>query len=205
MKVLVNHWRILSYCCFTPLYLLVSITLTVVITYSGCLFGLHVGRINWGTFGVALTSRCSGYSRSSMLLSLSISDSTYATQLSSLSFELSNSSFQLSQSSVSEMLSGSPSSSLLTGWRLIPLIWQAFDIWVCPLGRFFADTAGGKGDLSDNWNAAAPSFWESDQDAVMISCMSEMYPTAVIYMWWVWDSFWVASRFWLPCHISKKL
>jgi len=31
-----------------------------------------------------------------------------------------------------------------------------------------------------------------------------MYPTAVICLFWVRDSYWVASRFWLPCHISKK-
>ena len=47
-------------------------------------------------------------------------------------------------------------------------------------GRSFADKAGGKGDLSDSLNAAAPSCWESDQDALMISSVSEMYPTAVI-------------------------
>jgi len=32
-----------------------------------------------------------------------------------------------------------------------------------------------------------------------------MYPTAVICIFWLWDSFCVARRFWLPCHISKTL
>jgi len=33
-----------------------------------------------------------------------------------------------------------------------------FNISVLLPGRFFADKAGGKGDLSDNLNAATPSF-----------------------------------------------
>ena len=39
----------------------------------------------------------------------------------------------------------------------------------------------------------------------MISSVSEMYPTAVIYLFWACDFFVVAHRFWLPCHISKML
>jgi hypothetical protein len=38
-----------------------------------------------------------------------------------------------------------------------------------------------------------------------ISSMSEMYPTAVTYLFWVRDSFCTVHSFWLPCHISKKL
>jgi len=139
-----------------------------------------------------------------MPLLCSISDSSSATQSSSLVSGLSKSPFQLSQSSVSEMLSGAQSSSPSTGWWLILRIRRTFMIWVLPPGRAFADKAGGKGDLSDNLNAAAPSCWKSDQDALTISSVSEIYPMAVICLFWARDSFWVARRFWLPCHISKK-
>jgi len=165
----VKDWRILWYFFFTPLLLLVSIVLTITNTFSGCLFDFRIGPINPGTFGVALTSCCSGDSGSSMLLTWSISDSTSAVQSSSVSFGLSKSPFQLSQSSVSEMLSGALSSSLSTGWRLILLIRRTFKMWVRPAGRSFAYKGGGKGDLSDNLNAAAPSCWKSDQDALTIS------------------------------------
>jgi len=106
IKKLVKHWRILSYFLFTPLFLLVSISLTVINSFTSCLFDFRVGWINLGTFRTALTSCYSGYSGSSMLVSYSISDSTSAAQSSSLSFGLSKSPFQLSQSSLSEMLSG---------------------------------------------------------------------------------------------------
>jgi len=155
----VNHWCILSYFFFTPVFLLVSIALTVTNTFSACLFDFRVSRINPGTFGAVLTSRCSW---SSMLLSWSISDSKSATQSSSLSFGLSKSPFQLSQLSVSEMLSGALSLSLSTGWWLILQIRRTFTSWVRPPGRSFADKGGGKGVLSDNLNAAAPSCWKSD-------------------------------------------
>jgi hypothetical protein len=36
--------------------------LTITNTCSACLFDYHVGRINPGTFGTALTSGCSGHS-----------------------------------------------------------------------------------------------------------------------------------------------
>jgi len=68
---------------------------------------------------------------------------------------------------------------------------------------FFAEKAGGKGDLPDNLNAAAPLYWKFGQHAFMISSVSQIYPTAVIWMFWAQDSFCVARRFWLPCHISK--
>ena len=153
-----KHWCILSYIFFTPIFLLVSIALTVTNTFSACLIDFRVGRINPETFGAALTSDCSGHSESSMLLSYCTSDSTSATQSSSLSFGLSKSPFQLSQSLVSGMLSGALSSSLLTGWQLILRIRWRFNIWVRSPGRSFADKACGKGDLSVNLNAAAPSF-----------------------------------------------
>jgi len=103
------------------------------------------------------------------------------------------------------MLSGVLSSSLSTGRQLIILIRRTFNIWVHPPGRSFTDKGGGKGDLSDNSNAAAPSCSMSDHDALTISSVSKMYPIAVICLFWVRDSFWVACRFWLPSHIFKML
>jgi hypothetical protein len=87
------------------------------------------------------------------------SDSTCTAQSSSQSFRLSKSPFQFSQASVSEMLSGTLSSSLSTGWQLILWAQQIFNIWVRHPGRSFAEKCGGKGDLSDNLNAAATSCW----------------------------------------------
>jgi len=170
---------------------------------SACLFAFRVGRINPVTFGSALISRCIGHSGSSIGWSCSYQIQRPRVQSSSLSFGLSNSPFQWSQSSASKMLSGALSSSLPTGWQLIVRIRRIFNTWVHPPWRSFADKAGGKGDLSDNLNAAAPSCWKSDHNAFTISSVSEMYPTAVICMFWAWDSIWVARRFWLPCHISK--
>jgi len=146
---------------------------------------------------------CSGHSGSSMLFSCSISDSTSAAQSSWLLLGLSQSPFQLSQSSMSEMHSGALSSWLSTGWQLILRIRRIFNIWVRPPGRSFADKGGGKGDLSDDVNAAAPSCWKSDLGAMKISSVSEIYPTAVIGLFWTQDFFGVARRFWLPCHSSK--
>ena len=199
-----KHWRVLFYCCFTPLFLLVSISLTVIKTDSTFLFDFRVGQINLGRFGAALTSHCSVQSRSSLLLSCSISHLTSALQSSSLSFGLSKCPFQWSQSSVSEMFSGALSSSHLTRWQLIFQIGRAFNVWFHPPGRSFADKGGGNGDLSDNLKAALPSCWESDQDALTISSVSELDPTAVICMFWVRDSFWLAPRISMSCHISKE-
>jgi len=102
------------------------------------------------------------------------------------------------------MLSGVLSSSHSTGSRLFLRIRLTCNVWVPPPARSFADKGGGKGDLSNNINAAAPSCWKSDQGALKISSVSEMYPTAVICLFWTRDFFWVARRFWLPRHISKK-
>jgi len=63
---------------------------------------------------------------------------------------------------------------------------------------------GGTGDLSDNLNAAIPSSWEIHQNTLTISSVSEIYSTAVISIFWAWHSFFIALRFWLPCHISKS-
>jgi len=202
---MVKQCPILYFFFYAPIFLLVPIALTVITTLSTCLFDFHVGRINRGIFGVVLTSRWSGRSGSSMLLSCCILDSISAAQSSSLPFWWSMSPFQLSQSSVSEMLSGALSLSRSTGWRLILPILRAFNTWVRSPGRSFADKGGGKGDLSDNLNAAAPSCWKSDHNALTISCVSIMYPTAVNCLFWARDFFWVAHMFWLPCHISNKL
>jgi len=203
--MLVKHWYILFYFFVTPLFLLVSVALIVTNAISACLFHFRVGRINPGIYGMALISRCSWHSRSSMLVSCSVSDSMSTTQSSSLWFGLSKSPIKWSQSSVSEMLWVTLSSPILTRWRLILRIQQTFNIWDRPPERSFADKAGGEGDLSDNVSAAAPLWWKSDHDALPMSSVSEMYPMAVICFCWTQDSFWVACRFWLPCHISKTL
>jgi len=203
-KKLVNHWRIPSYFSFPLVFLRVSTPLTVTNTVSACLFDFRVGRTNLSRLGASLPSCCSGHSGSSMPVFGSISDSSSAAQSSSLSFELSKSPFQFGQSLVSEMFSGTLFLSLSNGWRLILRIWQTFKIWVRPAERSFADKAGGKGDLSDNLDAAAPSGWKSDEDALTISSVSEIYPTAVTCLFCARDSFCTARRFWLPCHISKK-
>jgi len=201
---LVKHRCMLSYFFFTPLFLLILPALTITNTFWACLFDFRVGQINPGTFGTALTSCCSGQSGSSMLLSCSISDSTSATRLSSLSFGLSKSPFRLCQYSESEMLADALPSSHLTGWWLILQMRRKFNISVRPPGRFSADKGGGKGDPSDNLNAAPPACWKSDHDALTISCVSEIYRKAVICFFWVQNSFLVAHRFWLPSHMSKK-
>jgi len=88
-------------------------------------------------------------------------------------------------------------------WRLILLIWRTFYISVRSSGRSIADKAGGKDDIHDDLNAAPPSCWKSDEDALMVSSVSEMIPTAVICFICVRDSFCVACRLSLPCHISN--
>jgi len=62
-----------------------------------------------------------------------------------------------------------------------------------------------KGNLSDNLNAATLLSCNSDQDALTISFVYQMYPLAVICLFHTRDFFSVARRFSLPCHISKKL
>jgi len=41
--------------------------------------------------------------------------------------------------------------------------------------------------------------------ALTISSVTDMYPTAVIFVIWARDSFCVVHRFQLPCHMSKML
>jgi len=194
----------MSYFVLFPLLLLVSVALTVTSPFSACLIDLCVAWINPGTLSAVLTTRCAGLSEVLIPLPSCVLDSSSALQSSSLSLGSSKSPFQLNQFSVSEMLSGALSSSLSAGWWLILVIRRTFNTWVRPPGRSFPDKAGGKGDLSDNWNTAAPSCWKSDQDALMSSTVSEMYPTAVICLFWAQHSFCIARRFWLCCHSSKK-
>jgi len=202
--MLVNHWHILSYFFFTCLFLLICITLTVSNTISAWVFDFRIGRSNPGTFGAALTSCSSGHSWSSMPFLYYTLDSSSAAQLSLLSFGWSKSRFQFTQCSVTAICSCVLSSSLSTGWKFILRIVRTFKIRVLPPGRYLAEKAGGKGDLSDNLNAATTSCWKSDQEALTSSSMSEMYLMPVICLFWVWVSHCVAHRFWLPCHISKK-
>jgi len=89
------------------------------------------------------------------------------------------------------------------GWRSNLLIGQTFHTCIRPPERSFVDKAGGNDDLSDKLNAAAPSCWKLHQDTLLISSVLEMYPTAVIGMFWVRDSSSEACKFWLPRHISK--
>jgi hypothetical protein len=56
-----------------------------------------------------------------------------------------------------------------------------FNTSVLPPGRSFADKAGGKSDVSDNLNTVAPSCCKFDQDAMLISSESQMYPAAGIF------------------------
>jgi len=200
-----TYWPTLSYFFLFPLFLLVSIAVTFINTVSACYIVHHVGRINLGTFGAALTCRCSGLPGASMPLSSSIWDSMLASRLSSLAFRISASPFKLSQFTKSEMLSDELCPPLPGGCWSILLIRRTFNTSVRPPGRSFADNACGNGDLSDNVNAAIPPCWKFDQVALMIFSVSEIYPMAVICFVWAKDSFGVAGRYWLPCHISKKM
>jgi len=127
-----------------------------------------------------------------------------AAQSSSFSFGLSKSAFQLSQCSVSEMLSGVLSSSLSTGWWLIHRILRTFHIRVWPPGRSFADKACGKEDLSDKFKCSHTIMWKE-----WPGCFDDIFRVRNLsycgnLLGWVGDSIWVARRFWLPGHISKK-
>jgi len=83
-----HHWPMLSCFFWFPLFLLISIGLTVTINISAFFFNLGDSRINPGTFGVAHPSCCGGVSGSLMTLSCSKSDSSSASQSGSLTFGL---------------------------------------------------------------------------------------------------------------------
>jgi len=174
MNLVIIYWRILSYFVLIPLFILISIILTIINAFSTCFFDRGVGQINAGTLGVAHTFRCSVVSESPLLLSSCISDSLSASQSSSLLFKLSRSPFQLSQFAVCEMLSGELSTSLSAGWQSTWFIQQTFNTSVRLPVQSFADKAVGTGDYSDNLNAAAPLCSKCDQDAMTISSVSEM-------------------------------
>ena len=136
------------------LFLYVSVALTVINTFWSILFVLHIGRINPGTYGVALTTCFTGLSEFSTTLPCSTWDSSLDSRSCLQSCGLSTSQFQISQFMVSEMLSGSLFPSQFAGWRSILQIRWTFNTWVSPPGRFFADKASGKRNLSNNLNAA---------------------------------------------------
>jgi len=198
------YWPNQSYIFLFPLFLHVPIALTVINPFSAFFIDLCVGWINPGTFGAALTTQCYALSEALMRLAGSRSGSSSAVQSSTRWFGLSKPLFQLSKFLESEMVWGALFWTLSSGWWLILLIQCTFDTWVHPPGWSFVDRAGQNGDLSDNLNAAAPSCWKFDQEALMIPSVSEMYPLAVICVFWARDSFCVAHRFWLLCHIPKK-
>jgi hypothetical protein len=58
-----------------------------------------------------------------------------------------------------------------------------------PLGWFIAGKAGGKGDLLNNLNPAAPSFSMFDKNALTISSVAALYPTDVLCQLAVQDLF----------------
>jgi len=103
-----------------------------------------------------------------------------------------------------QRLSAIQSSSLLAEWQSILLIQQTFNTRVSPAGRSFADNVIGRSEFSDDVNTAAPSFWMFHLDASTFSSAFEIYPTAVIWMFWAQDYFCVACRFWLCWFISTK-
>jgi hypothetical protein len=77
--------------------------------------------------------------------------------------------------------------------------------WVYPPWRLCADTAGSQGSLSNNVNSAAPSCQKTDQDALNVSSVFEMYSATVMCLLWEQDFFWVTCGLWLPCHLSEQL
>jgi len=59
--------------------------------------------------------------------------------------------------------------------------------------------------MSNSSNAVTPLCWRFYQDTLTISSVSEMYPTAVIWIFWACDFCCVARRCRVPYHISKML
>jgi len=56
------------------------------------------------------------------------------------------------------------------GWMAIILfIWRTFNSRVYPLRKSFVDKAGGKCNLSDNWDAVVPLCWRYDNDTLVSS------------------------------------
>ena len=147
IMMLVKHGCFLPTLLLISLFLLVSTAFIVANIIAECLFDIFVGWINPGTFCAAFTYHCSGLPGSSITLFCPLSDSMSAVQFSLLSIGLSQLPFQWNQSLVSQMVSGTQSSSLSTGWRWILLIWLTVNIWVLPSRRSFTDQGGGKGNF----------------------------------------------------------
>jgi hypothetical protein len=184
--------------------LLIINVLTITNTLSAVYFDLQLNRINLETVGTMATFCCAEDSESLTPLFSSISDSLSAPQSSSLLFWLFKFPFQSSQLLVSEMLSSTLSWSLLTRrWSSCVIQW-ILNTWVRTPGRSSVDNTDGTSDLSDNWNAATPSWWKFDQVILTISSWSEMYPTAVISLFPVRVSVCIACRVGLPYQISNK-
>ena len=85
-NLVITYWLILSYIGWFPVFLLVSIAVTIINPFRGYCIDLHVGRINPGTFRAERTTWGSGLSGASMPLSRSISDSLSASQSSLFMF-----------------------------------------------------------------------------------------------------------------------
>jgi len=198
-----TYGPLLSYFFLYRLFLLISILLTIIIPFAVFFWDVHVSWINLGTFGGAHKSWGDGLFRSKMPGSSSTSDLSSTTQSFWLNLGLSTSAVQSSQLLVSQMLSGAQCSSLSAGSRTIVLGRWTFNTWIHPLPRSIGNRALGNGDLSNNLNAAIPSRWMVDQDALSITSEFELYHTAVISLFWAVESFCLSLKFWLPCHISK--
>jgi len=102
----------LSYLLLITLFLLVSITLTIIKAFSTYIHNHHISRINLRTSGVVLKFFSSGVAESSLPLSRSILAELFASQSSSLSLGLPKFPFQVMEFLVSEMLLGEHSSAL---------------------------------------------------------------------------------------------
>ena len=134
-----TSWCVSYYVFSISILLVASIVLTITNTFPACQFDFRVSQINLEKFCAAHTSCRSELSGSSMQSPHSESDSTSASQSSSLSFGLHKLPYQTSQFPVTKILPGAPSASLSTGWRSILPIWQPFNIWVRPPVRYFAE------------------------------------------------------------------
>ena len=193
----------MSYSALFHLFLIVSITLTVINLFSAFFLDLYVGRMKPETVGATLTSSCTWHSGSSTALSRFISDPKSASRSLSLLLPLLQSPIQWGQISAFKMLSCILSTSASADWWSIPHIWQTFHTGDHHPWRFHPGNNGCEGNLLNNLNTAEPSYIQHVQDGLMISSVSERYPMAVICLFCTWDFFCIALRLWLPRHISK--
>lgn len=150
---------ILSYFGLFPLFLLVCIVLTGIITIPAIVFDLWVGWINHGILGAAYTPQCKWYSGFLRSWSNPMLDSLCSSQLCSLLIGLSKSPWLWSKCFVFEMHSGTVCSSLSARWRSNQLVQWTFDCWILLLGCSFVHKEGDNGNLLVNFNAVARSCW----------------------------------------------